>query len=245
MASFVFLSDDTRYVEQFNALFQLQNSLSIFPISAYNDFLIWLKNHNPLITFIVLNSENSNAVTLISKHLPNYHNTYIVYLIHPEVYAQLKTSPLHRPLMILNQDISDPFTVLNITNILSKINPQDDDWFSQKFIELHDKIPYSIRQVLRYIESHLEEKITVDDLALIAKCNKFHLNRLFLHYLKVTPYHYVLHQKIELAKVKLIQTEIPIHQIAQQLQFNSHASFSKTFKRIVLLSPEKFRTLYK
>ncbi len=71
--------------------------------------------------------------------------------------------------------------------------------------------------------------------------SQFHFCHLFKKALAVTPYQYLLTQRIERAKQLLKQTEQPIMDIALQCGFNSHSHLSKQFRQITGITPTAYR----
>lgn len=55
-------------------------------------------------------------------------------------------------------------------------------------------------QVLDYMDVHLDRDIKLADLAQLVDMSQFHFGRLFKQSLGVSPYQYLLQQRVELAK---------------------------------------------
>lgn len=102
-------------------------------------------------------------------------------------------------------------------------------------------IPNKVKNIVEYINSNIGKKIEVEDLLQNTTWTKRHLTRVFMQYLKISPYQYVINRKIEKAKSLLKETSIPINEIAYELGFENYSSFNANFKKIANLSPEKFR----
>ena len=59
----------------------------------------------------------------------------------------------------------------------------------------------------------------------------------------ITPHVYINEKKHEIAKMMLLETNLPIEQIAASLGFQSSEHFSTQFKKFAQLSPRTFREL--
>lgn len=96
-------------------------------------------------------------------------------------------------------------------------------------------------QVLDYINDHLDHEIKLADLAALLGMSQFHFSHLFKQTIGITPYQYLLQQRIERAKQLLKQTDQSITEIAFQCGFNSHSHLSKQFRQLVGISPRNYR----
>lgn len=98
-----------------------------------------------------------------------------------------------------------------------------------------------VSQTLDYINAHFGEPITNDQLAKIAGYHPYHLNRIFLKHTGQTLHQYVLASRIRESKNMLLNSELPLSDIAEQCGFNSVAHFSSYFKQISGRSPSQYR----
>ena len=95
-------------------------------------------------------------------------------------------------------------------------------------------------QVLDYIEAHLTENISLNDLALIAGLSKFHFSRLFKSALGLTPYHYLMSRRVAQAAHALTKKATPIAQVSAEFGFTDQAHFTRNFKKIKGMTPKQF-----
>jgi AraC family transcriptional regulator len=72
--------------------------------------------------------------------------------------------------------------------------------FGQKLAEYSGGLsPQKLKRVLDYIEAHLAEDISLENLATLAGISLCYFSRLFKQSMQVTPHQYVIRQRIELA----------------------------------------------
>ena len=96
-------------------------------------------------------------------------------------------------------------------------------------------------EVLDYIDAHLGHEITLADLAELVDISQFYFGRLFKQSLGLSPYQYLLQQRVERAKQLLKQTDKPIVAIALECGFNSHSHFGRKFRQLTEMTPKAYR----
>lgn len=99
--------------------------------------------------------------------------------------------------------------------------------------------------VLRYIEEHLHEPITLQELANTAMITPQYLCLLFKKALNMRPMMYVNQERINLSKALLFrESGKRIQEIGQMVGFDHPSYFSAQFKRYTGMSPEQFKQLH-
>lgn len=99
-----------------------------------------------------------------------------------------------------------------------------------------------INRVQDYIESHLDERITIKQLSEIVNFSEFHFQRIFSIVTKESLYSFVKRIRLEKAKYLLLaDKKKPIIDIALSVGFSSHSSFSKAFKQKYGINASRFR----
>ncbi|WP_086930050.1 AraC family transcriptional regulator [Agarilytica rhodophyticola] len=82
---------------------------------------------------------------------------------------------------------------------------------------------------------------TVERLAEEAHMSRSLFSDRFKQYLNLSPMQYVTHWRMQNAKRMLVESQLSIEQIASDIGYDSLASFSKAFKRIVNKNPGEYR----
>jgi AraC family transcriptional regulator len=98
-----------------------------------------------------------------------------------------------------------------------------------------------LRRVLDYIAQHLDENITVAELAGVACLSPFHFTRMFSGAMGFAPHRYVSQQRLECAMELLAADKQSLSDIALKCQFSSQASFSRAFRRTMGMTPGEYR----
>ena len=94
-----------------------------------------------------------------------------------------------------------------------------------------------------YIESHITERIAVDDLAQLVHFHPNYFIKFFTKYYGVPPHKYIIQKKLEHAKKLLTETDLSLEAIADILKYNSAFHFSSSFKKHTGFSPNTYRIL--
>lgn len=92
-----------------------------------------------------------------------------------------------------------------------------------------------------YIETHLEEPLSIELLAARLGYTKYYLSRCFKEEMGCTVNCYIQIARVERAKALLACTDLSIVQIAERLQFSSASHFSTVFKRLAGQPPAQYR----
>ncbi len=102
---------------------------------------------------------------------------------------------------------------------------------------------YSARmmKVLTYIQQHIDEELTLEQLATVACFSRFHFHRIFAAFVGESLRSYIRRLRIEKAAGKIRFSEMPITDIALSSGYETPAAFTKAFKQIIGVSPREFR----
>ncbi len=98
-----------------------------------------------------------------------------------------------------------------------------------------------VRNVALYIQHHLSETITTDQIAAHLFMSRQHLSRRFTQEAGIPLAAYIRNEQTEEAKRLLRYTDKSISSIALFLGFSSQGHFSKVFKEITSMTPGEYR----
>lgn len=103
------------------------------------------------------------------------------------------------------------------------------------------EIPPFIDKVRDYCLAHVDEELTVDELAEAAGYSRYHFIRQFHKYYGMSPMEFVTDLKMRLA-VRLLQTEkLTVKEVADRCGFSSASYFCKVFLKHYGKTPARFR----
>ncbi|MGK7942045.1 MAG: helix-turn-helix domain-containing protein [Crocosphaera sp.] len=101
----------------------------------------------------------------------------------------------------------------------------------------------SIERVILSMYKHLDEPLSLSELAEIAQLSPYHFNRIFRKITGTPPLQFLYRVRINSAKQLLLTTELSITDICYETGYNSIGSFTTRFTNLVGLSPKRFRHL--
>jgi transcriptional regulator of acetoin/glycerol metabolism len=103
--------------------------------------------------------------------------------------------------------------------------------------------PAAFKRVRTYIESHLAERVSIEQLAAVAGLSVFHFARAFKQSQGTTPHEYLVERRVAHARALLEDTETPLSEIALVSGFADQSHLARHFKKRIGVSPRAFRRL--
>lgn len=101
---------------------------------------------------------------------------------------------------------------------------------------------YVVQQIMKYMESHYREKISLDQIAENMYLSPFYISKLFKSETGDTPINYLISLRMEKAKELLDHNpSLSIQEAAAQVGYEDAYHFSKLFKKYFGLSPMYYK----
>jgi AraC family transcriptional regulator len=100
-----------------------------------------------------------------------------------------------------------------------------------------------LKRVYDYIEAHLDDRLTLTDLAAIACLSPYHFSRSFKRAVGIGPARYVIQRRLERAKTLMRRTNQPMALIAQEVGFVDQSHLTSVFRRETGVTSGHFRTV--
>jgi AraC-like DNA-binding protein len=99
----------------------------------------------------------------------------------------------------------------------------------------------AVRRVQEYIETHLESRLDIRELARVAGKSESQFSRLFHKAVGVPPHRYIVQCRVIRARELLATTRLPLTAIALAIGFSDQSHFSRCFHQLVGVPPRAFR----
>ncbi|MGJ5675560.1 MAG: helix-turn-helix domain-containing protein [Nostochopsis sp.] len=100
---------------------------------------------------------------------------------------------------------------------------------------------HKLQRVTEFIIDHLAEDLLLGAMAQEVGMSRYHFARLFKQSTGLSPYQYVIHCRIERAKMLLLQNQLKISEVAFIVGFADQSQFTRHFKRILGVTPKEIR----
>ena len=94
-------------------------------------------------------------------------------------------------------------------------------------------------EVMKYIDAHYMEKLTVEEVASVANMSAGHFSKLFHKIMGQRYIDYIIQKRIQKAKEMLETTELTVVDIAMECGFNNIANFYRTYRKFYQKAPRE------
>jgi AraC-like DNA-binding protein len=101
--------------------------------------------------------------------------------------------------------------------------------------------PVVTQRICEYMESHLDQKISLDVLASMAGLSTHHFARAFHQTVGMPPHSYLLSRRLERAERMLHETRLPLAEIAAVTGFSDQSHLARHFRRRTGMPPSMAR----
>ena len=115
------------------------------------------------------------------------------------------------------------------------------DLLNRILLEDRQAQPEAVSAARRYLDEHLDEKITLDEVAAHVGISPFHFCKVFKDNTGMTLTEYVNRRRVEQAKQRLLHPDARVTEIAFDIGFQSLSQFNRSFARYVGMSPTQYR----
>ena len=100
---------------------------------------------------------------------------------------------------------------------------------------------YKLKQAIEYINDNLDKSIKVTDIAKLVDISQYYFCRLFHDSTGVTPYQFVIRQRVTKTKDLLKNSKLALVDIALECGFSSQSQMTQHFRKSVGVTPKVYR----
>ena len=97
-----------------------------------------------------------------------------------------------------------------------------------------------VTKLIGYIDAHIAEDLSLENLAEYVSFSTFHLSRMFKRYTGTTLNKYIITKRIDKAKL-LLRGPMSITNVSKEVGFNNYDHFYRTFKNVTGVGPADFK----
>lgn len=162
-------------------------------------------------------------------------------------YGLVDAAGLHRPLLRIGDEsntqrpLRDLRVDLLALDLLVQVMRRGGSRLGRPVVEGRSRIAERVDAVRRHLDEHACEETSLRLLSKIAEISPYYLSRAFKQRVGVSPYQYLLEQRVERAKALLRQTRLTTTQICFEVGFGSLPHFINTFRKRTGLTPTAYR----
>ena len=125
-----------------------------------------------------------------------------------------------------------------LTGLLTLL--MEDSWHPTTSIPSQKK-KRSLQEVKEYLDSHYQDKITLDDLSKRFYIDKYYLTKLFKEQYGISIVNYLMQIRITNAKRLLRFTDLSVEKVGRQCGFDDPNYFARAFGKVEGCSPTEYR----
>ena len=125
--------------------------------------------------------------------------------------------------------------------LLAAFGLQLSELLNRILVENETSEPEAIVTAKRFINSNLEEKITLESVAEHVGVSSYYFCKLFKQHVGMTMTEYINRRRVEWAKRKLMDPRSRVTEIAFDVGYQSLSQFNRSFAKYVGMSPTKYR----
>ncbi len=104
-----------------------------------------------------------------------------------------------------------------------------------------DELPELLQQLLGLATAHLDQPLSLADLARLAECSPSTVTRLFRRHLDISPTQWIIRTRMGYAAQLLTTTRLSVQEIGRQVGIEDPLYFSKLFKKVRGVPPSEYR----
>lgn len=98
-----------------------------------------------------------------------------------------------------------------------------------------------LRRAIEFMHDNYGRELALEEIAAAAYLSEYHFARLFKQITGATPHVYLANLRVESARRLLVETTLPVIEIAAMVGYQSQSHFTKIFKSVTGVTPRAYR----
>ena len=98
-----------------------------------------------------------------------------------------------------------------------------------------------LRRIKEFVDVHISKGLGISELASLVGLSQFHFIRAFKHSVGLSPYQYVLAERISVAKELLSKRDLSIADVALAVGFSDASQLNRVFRKLMGVTPTVYR----
>lgn len=100
--------------------------------------------------------------------------------------------------------------------------------------------PEYANDILIYLQNHIHEKVTMEDLSRVFHLSASHISRVFSKTYHTSPINYLIYCRMRQARLHILKGDLTISEIAKSLAFHDSYHFARTFEQFFGCHPKRY-----
>jgi AraC-like DNA-binding protein len=101
--------------------------------------------------------------------------------------------------------------------------------------------PWQVKRVKQFVEERISHSISLDDMARLVKLSTSYFSAAFKVSFGTSPHNYIILQRIEFAKQRMLNSAAPLCEIALDCGLSDQAHLSRLFRKVTGTTPSAWR----
>lgn len=216
---------------------------AIINVTSVEQAIASIEEYNPILFLIDINLKQDKDGIELGKYLLEKDQTPYLYITSYADKMTLDRVKETRPYGYIVKPFKSVDIKTTIAVVLNNYRHRNIENHRKETV-IQDDTSFVIKKTIDYINNHISEKIEIAHLVELTHWQEQHFIRMFTKQIGTTPYQYILERKIEKSKGLLLETTLPIKDIAFDLGFSSYSNFCNAFKKATHKTPDTFRKIF-
>ncbi|MEL7128926.1 MAG: DNA-binding response regulator [Pseudomonadota bacterium] len=247
MARILILDDDFGASHELSTMLASMGHKTVIATHDAQRAMVVAEDERPEIAMVSINLRGPRDGITVAGHLRDMLPIKVIFLSHTADRETVNRASAVKPLGYLLKPFTEDTVFACLSVALARETadtlPVDFKKLSEESVGVSRLPNATLEMITDYILKTLDQEISLKTLAEIARMSESSFSRRFKSTTGISPYQFVVQERIEEAKRLLRDTDWSLADIAIAVGFSSQSHFSTAFKKAVKLTPMSYRRL--